>query len=123
MFTGIITARGTVRSITPLGGADDMRLVIQTPWPDAATIPIGASIACAGCCLTAVDVGPDWFAVEVSGETLSKTGLGEWAEGSRMNLERSLKGRRRIGRPFRLRPPSTAAARSSRSPPKPARTA
>ena len=91
MFTGIITARGTVRRITPLGSAADMRLVIETPWPDAASIPIGASIACAGCCLTAVEVGPDWFAVEVSGETLSKTGLGGWIEGSQMNLERSLK--------------------------------
>lgn len=91
MFTGIITAVGAVRSLAPLGGGADMRLVIETPWQDAAAIPIGASIACSGCCLTAVEVGPDWFAVEVSGETLSKTGLGGWAEGSRMNLERSLK--------------------------------
>ncbi|RZM27292.1 MAG: riboflavin synthase [Sphingomonas sp.] len=91
MFTGIITAVGAVRSLAPLGNGADMRLIIQTPWPDVAAIPIGASIACSGCCLTAVDVGPDWFAVEVSGETLSKTGLGGWAEGSRMNLERSLK--------------------------------
>ena len=91
MFTGIITARGTVRSLTPLGGSADMRLIIETPWPDAASIPIGASIACAGCCLTAVEVGADWFAVEVSGETLSKTGLGGWRQGSQMNLERSLK--------------------------------
>ena len=91
MFTGIITDIGTVRSLAPLADASDMRLVIATGWPDAGAIPVGASIACAGCCLTAVDVGPDWFAVEVSGETLSKTGLGRWAEGSRMNLERSLK--------------------------------
>ena len=91
MFTGIITAVGAVRRLIPLGEGADMRLVIGTPWPDAATIPIGASIACSGCCLTAVEVGADWFAVEVSGETLSKTGLGGWEEGSRMNLERSLK--------------------------------
>ena len=91
MFTGIITAVGAVRSLIPLGAGADMRLVIETPWPDAATIPIGASIACSGCCLTAVEVGADWFAVEVSGETLSKTGLGGWRQGSRMNLERSLK--------------------------------
>ena len=91
MFTGIITAVGGVRSLTPLGAGADMRLVIETPWPDAASIPIGASIACSGCCLTAVEVGADWFAVEVSGETLSKTRLGGWREGSRMNLERSLK--------------------------------
>ncbi len=91
MFTGIITAVGDVRSLTPLGGGQDMRLVIGTPWPDTASIAIGASIACAGCCLTAVAVGPDWFAVDVSGETLSKTGLGRWTVGSRMNLERSLR--------------------------------
>jgi len=91
VFTGIITAVGEVRSLTPLGAGNDMRLAIATPWPDAAAIPIGASIACAGCCLTAVAVGPDWFAVDVSGETLSKTGLGEWTAGSRMNLERSLR--------------------------------
>ena len=91
MFTGIITAVGAVRSLTPLGAGADMRLVIETPWTDAAAIPIGASIACSGCCLTAVEVGTDWFAVEVSGETLSKTGLGGWQQGSRMNLERSLK--------------------------------
>ena len=91
MFTGIITAVGEVRGLAPLGSGADMRLVIATPWPDAASIPIGASIACAGCCLTAVEVGSGWFAVDVSGETLSKTGLGEWTAGSRMNLERSLR--------------------------------
>jgi riboflavin synthase len=91
MFTGIITAVGTVRERVPLGEGSDMRLVLATPWPDTSEIAVGASIACAGCCLTAVEIGPDWFAVEVSGETLSKTGLGAWREGSRMNLERSLK--------------------------------
>src|SRR5207245_1725822 len=84
--TGIVTAVGAVRSLTPLGEGHDMRLVIGTPWPDTDKIPIGASIACAGCCLTAVAVGPDWFAVDVSGETLSKTGLGGWTVGSRVNL-------------------------------------
>ncbi len=91
MFTGIVTAVGGVRSMTSLGGGHDMRLVIAAPWPDTDAIAIGASIACAGCCLTAVDVGPDWFAVDVSAETLSKTGLGSWTVGSRMNLERSLR--------------------------------
>lgn len=91
MFTGIVTAVGTVRSITPLGAGRDTRLVIGAPWPDAGAIPLGASIACAGCCLTAVEVGPEWFAVDVSGETLAKTGLGGWTVGSRMNLERSLR--------------------------------
>ena len=91
MFTGIITGMGHVRRLAPLGGGQDMRIVIGTPWPDTAAIPIGASVACGGCCLTAVEVGPDWFAVDVSGETLSKTKLGNWSEGSPMNLERSLR--------------------------------
>lgn len=91
MFTGIVTAIGTVRDITPIGQGTDMRLVIETPWADAATIPIGASIACSGCCLTAVEVGPDWFAANASAETLSRTTLGRWLVGTRMNLERSLK--------------------------------
>ncbi len=91
MFTGIVTGVGKVRSLRPIGDGQDMRLVIGAPWPDTGSIAIGASIACGGCCLTAVEVGPDWFAVEVSGETLSKTKLGGWAVGSRMNLERSLR--------------------------------
>ena len=91
MFTGIITALGTVRAITPLGDGKDMRLDIQTSWPDTADIPLGASIACSGCCLTAVELGPDWFAVDASAETLSKTKLGTWRVGSRVNLERSLR--------------------------------
>jgi riboflavin synthase len=91
MFTGIVTALGTVRAITPLGGGSDMRLVIAAPWPDTASIALGASIACSGCCLTAVEVSADSFTVEVSAETLSKTTLGHWKVGTRVNLERSLK--------------------------------
>ena len=91
MFTGIITALGTVREIRPLGGGADMRLVIAAPWPDAASIPIGASIGCSGCCLTAVEAGADWFAADASAETLSKTTLGRWRLGTRVNLERSLR--------------------------------
>jgi riboflavin synthase len=91
MFTGIITALGTVCAVVPLGEGTDMRLVIATPWPDTRSIPIGASIACSGCCLTAVEVGVDSFAVDVSAETLSKTTLGGWKIGTRVNLERSLK--------------------------------
>lgn len=91
MFTGIITALGTIRAITPLGDGHDMRLVIETPWPDTASIAIGASIACSGCCLTAVEVGEDWFAVDASAETLSKSRLRHWRVGSKVNLERSLR--------------------------------
>jgi riboflavin synthase len=91
MFTGIVTAVGAVRSIEPIGGGKDMRLVIAAPWPDTASIAIGASIACSGCCLTAVEVGTDCFAVEASAETLSHTTLGGWRIGTPVNLERSLK--------------------------------
>ena len=91
MFTGIVTALGTIRSIAPLGDGDDMRLVIAAPWPDTAAIAIGASIGCSGCCLTAVEIGPDWFAADASAETLGKTTLGRWKVGTRINLERSLR--------------------------------
>ncbi len=91
MFTGIVTALGTIREIVPIGAGHDMRLVIAAPWPDTAGIDIGASIACSGCCLTAVAVGTDWFAVEVSAETLENTRLGRWVVGTRVNLERSLR--------------------------------
>ena len=91
MFTGIITALGTVRAITPLGDGRDMRLVIAAPWSDTGSIAIGASIACSGCCLTVVERDTDWFAVDASAETLSKTRLGAWTAGSRVNLERSMR--------------------------------
>jgi riboflavin synthase len=91
MFTGIVTALGTVRAISPLGNGQDMRLVIAAPWPDTASIAIGASIACSGCCLTATEIGPDWFAADASAETLACTTLGRWRASSRVNLERSLR--------------------------------
>ncbi len=96
MFTGIITALGTVRALTPIGGGHDMRVEIAAPgeWiggQDVPMIPLGASIACSGCCLTAIAVDASGFAAEVSGETLSRTTLGTWRVGTRVNLERSLK--------------------------------
>jgi riboflavin synthase len=91
MFTGIVTALGTVRAISPLGGSADMRLTIAAPWSDTASIPIGASIGCSGCCLTAVAIGADWFAADTSAETLNRTTLGRWRAGMRVNLERSLR--------------------------------
>lgn len=87
MFTGIITDIGRVRSIKRRG---DTRFEIQTAY-DTATIEIGASIACSGACLTVVDKGDGWFAVDVSAETLAKTNLGTWREGTPINLERSLR--------------------------------
>src|SRR5271156_5751721 len=91
MFTGIVTALGSIRAIQPIGAGKDMRLVIAAPWPDTASIAIGASIACSGCCLTAVQVNDDNFAVDASAETLACTTLGSWKVGSQVNLERSLK--------------------------------
>jgi riboflavin synthase len=91
MFTGIITSLGTVRDVAPLGNASDLRLVIAVPWSDTLSVAVGASIACSGCCLTAVELGADSFTVDVSAETLSKTTLARWKVGTRMNLERSLR--------------------------------
>ena len=86
MFTGIVTDVGRVRAVRDTNR--DRRFEIETAY-DLATVEIGASIAHAGCCLTVVEKGEGWFAVEVSGETLSKTTLGDWAEGRRVNLERA----------------------------------
>ena len=93
MFTGIITALGHVKSIDPIGEGRDMRLVMETPPAFLAAPPValGASIACSGCCLTAVAFGEDWFAVDASAETLAHTKLGSWTAGSPVNLERSLR--------------------------------
>ncbi|MCO8145926.1 riboflavin synthase [Rhodovulum tesquicola] len=91
MFTGIITDIGTVRALEKRG---DLTARIGCGYAPE-TIEIGASIACDGVCLTVTDRGRDerggWFAVSISAETLSKTNLGGWAEGSRMNLERALR--------------------------------
>ena len=87
MFTGIVTDIGTVRRAEQRG---DRRLEIATAY-DLATVDLGASIACSGVCLTVVDKGDDWFAVDVSGETVSRTASDRWNEGARLNLERSLR--------------------------------
>ncbi len=90
MFTGIVTDIGEITAIKPGGQTGDRRFVIRTRH-DMKPVPMGASIACSGCCLTVIEKGADWFAVEASGETLDKTHLGDWKEGSRINLEMSLK--------------------------------
>lgn len=87
MFTGIVTDIGIIRSADQRG---DLRLTIGCGY-DMAGVAIGASIACSGCCLTVVEKDADWFAVDASAETLSKTADGMWAEGRRLNLERALK--------------------------------
>ncbi|MBM3482641.1 MAG: riboflavin synthase [Alphaproteobacteria bacterium] len=89
MFTGIITDLGRVRTISARGGKDT-RIAIETRY-DTTGIAIGASIACSGACLTVVEKGPGWFAVDVSAETLARTTLGRWQAGTPVNLERSLK--------------------------------
>src|SRR5215212_8350408 len=87
MFTGIVTDVGTVRSAEQRG---DLRLVIGTAY-DLDTVDLGASISCSGVCLTVVDKGEDWFAVDVSAETVSRTAAHLWREGAGLNLERSLR--------------------------------
>jgi riboflavin synthase len=87
MFTGIVTDIGTIEAVEPRG---DLRVRISTAY-DTATVDLGASIACSGVCLTVVDKGPGWFAVDVSGETVSRTAAGQWTPGRRLNLERALR--------------------------------
>lgn len=91
MFTGIVTAIGTIQSIEDRG---DLRAVIACPW-DPAGIDIGASIACSGVCLTVVEKGGEegdaWFAVDISGETVSRTAQDQWRKDRRLNLEGALR--------------------------------
>lgn len=91
MFTGIVTAVGTIREAQQKG---DLRAVIACPY-DPAKIAIGASIACSGVCLTVVErggsAGDAWFAVDISGETVSRTMPGMWDAGARLNLEQAMK--------------------------------
>ncbi|SFG15142.1 riboflavin synthase alpha chain [Palleronia marisminoris] len=92
MFTGLIGDVGEVLEVELRG---DMRARIACSWT-AADIPLGASISCDGICLTVVSTGSDprnWFDVEISAETLSRTNIGAegWPVGRRVNLERSLR--------------------------------
>jgi len=86
MFTGIITAIGQIEELKDAG---DRWLKVTTPWA-CDKIDLGASIACSGVCLTVVERADNWFAVEVSAESLSRTTIGGWQKGSQMNLERAL---------------------------------
>jgi riboflavin synthase len=87
MFTGIITDIGTILELEQRG---DLRARIGTSY-DTKTVDIGASIACNGVCLTAIALGEGWFDVEISSESVSKTNIGTWVKGGRVNLERALK--------------------------------
>jgi len=89
MFTGIVTDIGEVIDLEMRG---DIKARIKTAY-DTDTIDEGASIACDGVCLTVIEIGADWFDVEISAETVSKTNVGmkKWFAGKRLNLERALK--------------------------------
>ena len=87
MFTGIITDIGIIAALDQQG---DLRARITTGY-DTVGIDMGASIASDGVCLTVVDLGPDWYDVQISAETVNMTNLGKWAVGKRVNLERALK--------------------------------
>jgi riboflavin synthase len=87
MFTGIVTDIGRIEAVEQRG---DLRLRIACGY-DMAGVELGASIACSGVCLTVVDKGDDWFAVDVSAESLARTAPGMWAQGARLNLERALR--------------------------------
>lgn len=87
MFTGIVTDLGEIIELEQRG---DLRARIKTSY-DLSTVDMGASIASDGVCLTVVAKGDDWYDVEISGETVSKTNLGNWAVGRKVNLERALK--------------------------------
>jgi len=89
MFTGIVTDLGEVRRVVK-GGGKETRFEVRTAY-DPASIAIGASIAHNGVCLTVIETGADWYAIEASAETLSKTTLGNWGEGTRINLERAMR--------------------------------
>jgi riboflavin synthase len=87
MFTGIVTDVGAVVSAEQRG---DLRLRIRCGF-DMDSVDLGASIACSGVCLTVVDKGDDWFAVDVSAETVSRSAADRWREGAMLNLERALR--------------------------------
>ncbi|MGH7089147.1 MAG: riboflavin synthase [Stellaceae bacterium] len=93
MFTGIVSDVGEVRQIIQRG---DTGFRIGTRY-DCAEIAIGASISCAGVCLSVVEKGPDWFGVTASAETLARSTLGAWRKGTRINLERALKSGDEMG--------------------------
>jgi riboflavin synthase len=93
MFTGIITDIGTLREIRAGG---DTTFIIGTKL-DTRDLALGASVACAGVCLTVIERGADWFAVQASAETLARSTLKDWRVGTGINLERALKAGDELG--------------------------
>ncbi|WP_409433899.1 riboflavin synthase [Litorimonas sp. RW-G-Af-16] len=98
MFTGIITDIGTIKSVTRGTGGEwgDTRMDVNCAY-DINGIDIGASISHSGACMTVIEKGADWYAIEVSDESLSKTTMGDWTAGTRVNLERALTGKDEMG--------------------------
>jgi riboflavin synthase len=94
MFTGIVTDIGRIRAVRDTNR--DRRFEVETGY-DLAGVDIGASISHAGCCLTVVEKGEGWFAVEVSGESLAMTTLGDWKAGTLINLERAARAGDELG--------------------------
>ncbi|VWX30531.1 riboflavin synthase alpha chain [Moraxellaceae bacterium 17A] len=95
MFTGIIEATGKIVAITPIQG--DVRLKVQSDYLDFADVKLGDSIASNGICLTVVEQGKDWYAVDVSRETLNKTAMQQWQVGDVLNLEKAMLPTTRFG--------------------------
>lgn len=95
MFTGIIEATGKIVAITPTQG--DVRLKVQSDYLDFADVKLGDSIASNGICLTIVEQGKDWYAVDVSRETLNKTAMQQWQVGDVVNLEKAMLPTTRFG--------------------------
>jgi len=98
VFTGIITDIGTIKSVTRGTGGEwgDTRMDVNCAY-DTNGIDIGASISHSGACMTVIEKGPNWFAVEVSDESLLKTTMGDWEKGTQINLERALTGKDEMG--------------------------
>lgn len=97
MFTGLVQDIGEITDVKTTGS--DAFLTIRTGI-DLAAEKIGASICCSGCCLTVLEKGADWFKVEVSGESLSKTLIGQWIPGTKINIEPSLRMGSELGGHF-----------------------
>ena len=95
MFTGIIEATGKIIAITPIQG--DVRLKVQSDYLDFADVKLGDSIASNGICLTVIEQGKDWYAVDVSRETLNKTAMQQWQVGDVLNLEKAMLPTTRFG--------------------------
>lgn len=103
MFTGIITDIGTIKTLSRIKAGEakgewgaDLRMEVNCSY-DTSTIDIGASISHSGACMTVIEKGENWYAIEVSDASLSKTTLGDWTVGGEINLERALTGKDEMG--------------------------